>query len=283
MYVRFGSRSPLRLVLTLSAAVLASLAGCSSAVQTVSIPSFVPPQGLAHPPAGCKAHLVYASHGPSQEKLVALSFDDGPSPYTKPLFQTLARYHVPGTFFMIGERVAELMEIGGAALLRQMVDHGMELGNHSYNHPRDLPEEGEGASLQLELANREIDRASGFLPCLFRPPYGNLSPELVQRAKVLGMTTVKWDVDPEDWRHPGVATIRERVLSGVRPGAIVVMHDNVETQGQTVKALPGIIEGLESRGYHLVTVTTLLGDQFLLHQTHHIGRLNAPVGGSTGE
>ena len=120
-------------------------------------------------------------------------------------------------------------------------------------------------------------------PCLFRPPYGNLTPELVQRAKAVGLTTVKWDVDAEDWRHPGVSVIRERVLSGVQPGAIIVMHDNVETQGQTVQALPGIIEGLQARGYHLVTITQLLGDGFLEHRPpRHPGRLNAPVR-STGE
>lgn len=211
--------------------------------------------------------------------MVALSFDDSPSPDTEALFKTLLRYRVAGTFFMVGERVAELMESpGGAKLLRAMADHGMEIGNHSYNHPRDLPNEGEGASLQLELTSREIERASGFDPCLFRPPYGNLTPELVQRAKVLGMTTVKWDVDPEDWRHPGVSLIREAVLSGVKSGSIVVLHDNIETKGQTVQALPGIIEGLQARGYRLVTITQLLGDGFLEHRrARHPGRLNAPV------
>ncbi len=216
--------------------------------------------------------------------MVALSFDDGPSPETEGLFKALLRHHVPGTFFMVGERVAALMEHqSGARLLREMVDHGMELGNHSYNHPRDLPAEGEGASLQLELANREIERASGFDPCLFRPPYGNLTPELVQRAKVLGLSTVKWDLDAEDWRHPGVSAIRERVLANVVPGSIVVMHDNLETDGQTVEALPSIIDGLQARGYHLVTITQLLGDDFLAHPpTRHPGRLNTPVE-STGE
>ncbi len=261
-----------------------AIAGCGAGAKQAGLPFAPVGQGLAHPPVGCTRHLVYASHGPSSGKMVALSFDDGPSPYTERLFRTLLQYHVAGTFFMIGERVAELSEINGAKLLREMIDHGMEIGNHSYNHPRDLPDEGEGSSLQLELANREIERASGFTPCLFRPPYGNLSPELVQRAKVLGLTTVKWDVDPEDWRHPGVSVIRERVLSDARPGSIVVMHDNIETEGQTAEALPGIIEGLEARGFHLVTITQLLGDVFVLHQTHHHrGRLNAPVGGSAGE
>jgi peptidoglycan/xylan/chitin deacetylase (PgdA/CDA1 family) len=262
--------------------VAITIAGCGSGARPVPPP--VTAQGLAHPPVGCTRHLVFASHGPASGRMVALSFDDGPSPYTEALYRTLLRYHAAGTFFMIGERVAELMESpGGAGLLREMVDHGMEIGNHSYNHPRDLPEEGEGSSLQLELANREIERASGFDPCLFRPPYGNLSPELEQRAKVLGLTTVKWDVDPEDWRHPGVSAIRKAVLSGVTSGSIIVMHDNIETEGQTVQALPSIIEGLQARGYHLVTITQLLGDGFLEHRpVRHPGRLNAPVS-SKGE
>jgi len=262
--------------------VAVAIAGCGAGTNLANLP--VTASALAHPPKGCTRHLVYASHGPTSAKMVALSFDDGPSPETEGLFKTLLRYHVPGTFFMIGERVSALMEHrGGARLLREMVDHGMEIGNHSYNHPRDLPAEGEGASLQLELTNREIERASGFDPCLFRPPYGNLTPELVQRAKVLGLTTVKWDVDPEDWRHPGVSTIRERVLAGAMPGSIVVMHDNIETDGQTAKALPSIIEGLKARGYHLVTITQLLGDDFLEHRPpRHPGRLDSAVE-SSGE
>jgi peptidoglycan-N-acetylglucosamine deacetylase len=261
-----------------------TIAGCGGGgAKLANLP--VTERALAHPPQGCTRHLVYASHGGASGRMVALSFDDGPSPETEGLFRALLRNHVPGTFFMVGERVSALMEHrGGARLLREMVDHGMEIGNHSYNHPRDLPAEGEGASLQLELTNREIERASGgFDPCLFRPPYGNLTPELVQRAKVIGLTTVKWDVDPEDWRHPGVSTIRERVLANTMPGSIVVMHDNIETGGQTVKALPSIIDGLKARGYHLVTVTQLLGDNFLEHRPpRHLGRLDSAVE-SSGE
>jgi peptidoglycan-N-acetylglucosamine deacetylase len=274
----------LKLVPLLMLALLViAIAGCGGQGELRNLP--VGQRGLAHPPVGCTHHLVFANHAPANGRMVALSFDDGPSPYTERLFKTLLRYHVAGTFFLIGERVAELTEEShGAGLLREMVDHGMEIGNHSYNHPRDLPDEGEGASLQLELTSQEIERISGFEPCLFRPPYGNLTPELEQRAKVLGMTTVKWDVDAEDWRHPGVGAIRERVLADVQPGAIVVMHDNIETHGQTVEALPGIIKGLEARGYHLVTITQLLGDGFVLHRPpRRHGRLHAPVRGSEGE
>jgi peptidoglycan-N-acetylglucosamine deacetylase len=248
-----------------------AIAGCGGGNRPVAVGSG---------PLGCTHRLVFARNGSANGRMVALSFDDTPSPYTEGIFKTLLQYHVTGTFFVIGDQID-----GNTSLLHAMVDDGMELGNHSYNHPRDLPNEGEGASLQLELTNLEIERASGFEPCLFRPPYGNLTPELIQRAKVLGMTTVKWDVDPEDWRHPGVGVIRERVLSGVRPGAIVVMHDNIETHGQTVEALPGIIEGLEARGFRVVTITQLLSDSFVLSHPHpHRYRRSAePVRGSEGE
>ena len=188
--------------------------------------------------------------------MIALSFDDTPSPYTEAIYRTLLRYHIKATFFVIGERIP-----GRARLLRAMVDSGMELGNHSYTHPPGLATEGAGASRELAMTNVAIQQASGLRPCLFRPPYGVLTPDLVQRAKEAGLTTTKWSVDPADWTHPGVDLIRERVLAGARPGAIVVLHDNALTRGQTVAALPSIIEGLQARGLHLVTISRLLGDK----------------------
>jgi peptidoglycan-N-acetylglucosamine deacetylase len=204
----------------------------------------------------CTHHLVFARNGPPTGHMVAISFDDTPSPYTEEIFRTLLRYHAVATFFVVGKRID-----GNASLLREMVDGGMELGNHSYTHPRDLASEGERASGQLEAANAAIQHASGLRPCLFRPPYGVLTPDLVQRAKVLGLTTAKWTVDPADWTHPGVSTIRERVLAAVAPGAIVILHDNSETHGQTVQALPGILTGLQARGLQTATISQILGDR----------------------
>ena len=274
----------MRLALALSVCAFAlALAACGGSSEKTTGAPAVTAAALVHPPVGCTHHLVFADHGSEAGRMVALSFDDGPSPYTRPLYETLLRYGVPATFFMIGERVSALVERGEGALLREMIAHGMEIGNHSYNHPHDLPDEGEGASLQLELANREIERASGFTPCLFRPPYGNQTPELVQRAKVLGLVTTRWNVSAEDWQHPGVKTIEERVLSAVKPGAIVTLHDNIETEGQTVQALPAIIEGLKARGYRLVTITQILGEEFLASKpARRPPSLSAPIG-SSGE
>jgi peptidoglycan/xylan/chitin deacetylase (PgdA/CDA1 family) len=227
--------------------LMLAIAGCGGASS---------PLGVR--PIGCTHHLVFARNGSSTGRMVALSFDDTPGPYTERIFRTLLRYHDSATFFVIGNWID-----GHAPLLRAMLENGMELGNHSYTHPRDLATEAEGASHQLEMANAAIQRATGFRPCLFRPPYGVLTPNLVQRAKVAGLTTAKWKVDPLDWIHPGANLIRERVLAAVQPGAIVIMHDNIETRGQTLTALPGILDGLRARGLHTVTISQLLGDRLI--------------------
>jgi peptidoglycan/xylan/chitin deacetylase (PgdA/CDA1 family) len=206
---------------------------------------------------GCTHHLVFARNGSASGHMVALSFDDTPSRYTEEIFRTLLRYHASATFFVIGGRIG-----GKGQLLQEMVERGMELGNHSFSHPRDLATEAEGASRQLAMADAAIQHASGLRPCLFRPPYGVLTPDLVQRARVAGMTTAKWTVDPADWTHPGADLIRERVLAAAGPGAIVILHDNIETHGQTLQALPGILTGLQARGLQMVTISRLLGDKF---------------------
>ena len=258
------SAGPLGLLVPLLVVVLA---GCGGSSHTAAGGATAGSAAVVGPtpgstPVGCTHHLVYASHGSPEGRAVALSFDDTPSPYTEGIFRTLLHYHVHATFFVIGDRID-----GKAGLLREMVDDGMELGNHSYTHPRGLATEGVGASLELRAANAAIQRASGFRPCLFRPPYGALTPDLIQRAKEADLTTAKWIVDPADWTHPGVEAIRERVLAGAKPGAIVVMHDNIETRGQTVKALPGILEGLLARGYRMVTISQLLGDKVVWGRT----------------
>ena len=225
--------------------LVVAIAGCGSAGHPVA------KQKLLE----CTHHLVFASSGLTNGRMIALSFDDTPSSSTEAIYGILLHYHVKATFFVIGDRIP-----GRASLLRTMVDSGMELGNHSYTHPPTLATEGPGASTELTLTSAAIQQATGFRPCLFRPPYGVVTPDLVQRAKEADMTTTKWSIDSGDWTHPGVVLIRERVLGAARPGAIVVMHDNVLTRGQTAAALPGIIEGLQARGLHMVTVSQLLGD-----------------------
>ncbi len=202
---------------------------------------------------GCTRHGAgQVNHGP-RRKEVALTYDDGPSPYTRPLLATLDRLGVPATFFMIGQQVP-----GQGALLRRMLGHGHELANHSWNHAN-LGGGGPAASSQLARTNAAIRTATGFTPCVFRPPYGSTSGDLVARANALGLTSVIWSADPLDWRTPGTGAIVGRVLGQTGPGGIILGHDGGGNRTQSLAAAPQIISGLRARGYRFVTVSRLLG------------------------
>ena len=195
------------------------------------------------------------THGPRSRPVVALSFDDGPSAaYTPAILSILDRLHASATFFEEGRHVA-----GNEALMRQILADGDEIGNHTFDHPK-YPGYGELAS-----TNSRIRAATGFTPCLFRPPYGLLDAKVESAARRARLQTVLWDVDSYDDKHPGAAAIRARVLSLVQPGSIVLMHDGGH-HPQTVQALPGVIRGLRARGFGFATITELAGGRFVFRQ-----------------
>jgi peptidoglycan-N-acetylglucosamine deacetylase len=201
-------------------------------------------------PVGCTDGPTPVFHGSRGRKRVALSFDDGPSAYTPKILRILNREHAKATFFEIGAQVP-----GFAASARTVIDSGDEIGNHSMHH------EARPGSASMRETSRRIERATGFQPCLFRPPGGSFDSREVSDARGLGMSTVVWDVDPRDWSMPGAGAIYSRVVSAVRPGSIVVMHDGGGNRSQTVAALPQIIHTLHGRGYRMVTVTRLLNER----------------------
>jgi peptidoglycan/xylan/chitin deacetylase (PgdA/CDA1 family) len=210
------------------------------------------PVGTAREPSGCMSRpgeVVDGGAGTGRE--VALTFDDGPSTtQTAAILATLDRFHVKATFFELGRHVQ-----GREALMNQILASGDEIGNHSYHHPVD-PGYGE-----LAATNRRIREATGFEPCLFRPPYGLITPKVSSAARRAGLEMVLWSLDSEDDHHPGVAAIRATTLAGAGPGSIILMHDGGH-HPQTVRALPSVIRGLRARGLRMVTVTALLGQSF---------------------
>jgi peptidoglycan/xylan/chitin deacetylase (PgdA/CDA1 family) len=204
------------------------------------------PVGCTSPPSGV------ASRGAGAGRAIALSFDDGPSSTQTPaILAILDRLHARATFFEEGRHVA-----GREALMRHLIASGDEIGNHSYDHPR-YPGYGELAS-----TDRLIRAATGFEPCLFRPPYGLIDAKVAAAARRNRLETVLWSLDSGDDHHPGVAAIRATVLGGAEPGSIVLMHDGGH-HPQTVRALPSVVRGLRARGFRLVTVTELLGGRTL--------------------
>ena len=203
---------------------------------------------------GCRrTGPAFRTNGSRRRKLVALTFDDGPARITARFLALLERRHIPATFFVLGHNVA-----GHGALLRRMLRDGDEIGNHSFNHPA-LSGGGPAAYRQIAATSAAIKRATGFLPCSFRPPYGASSRRLVNEALGLHLSTVTWDVDPRDWSLPGPGVIAARVVGAARPGSIVVMHDGGGPRAETVNALPLIIARLQRRGYHFVSISQMFG------------------------
>ena len=200
---------------------------------------------------GCHAAgASYRLAGSRAHRVVALTFDDGPSAYTSRVLAILRRFGIHGTFFIIGEQVR-----GNEGLLRRELAAGNAIGNHTFTHAN----VSGGGIRQMLSTQGAIRRATGYTPCLFRAPYGAVSGLLMRQARGLGMNTIQWSVDPRDWSRPGTGAIYSRIVSATRPGAIILMHDGGGPRGETVAALPRVISTLRARGYRFATLPQLLG------------------------
>lgn len=203
-------------------------------------------------PSGCKVN------GPTQiregrgKKQIALTFDDGPGPYTQQVVDILKKSAVTATFFLVGEWISSRK-----SLVQEMFTSGFELGNHSWSHPS-LAGGGSAARNQLTKTQAEIKSVTGFTPCVMRPPYGSTSSALVSVVKSLGLVSVLWLDDPRDWSRPGVANITS-IATKVKEGRFIVLHDGGGSRQQTVAALPTIIDSFKKRGYKFVTVSQMMG------------------------
>lgn len=217
--------------------------------------------------AGCVASgPSEVFHGSTSRHELALTFDDGPwdSPPTMDFVSLLAREHVPATFFEIGEQIPVYDADGSVE--RAMLDHGDIIGDHTWTHPNMTLLTATAQRRELSLTIDAIRKRTGFTPCLWRPPYGDVNPELVALARSMGLLTIMWDVDPQDWTSPGTAEIYQRVTSAAHNGAIVIQHFGGGPRWQTLAALPSEISTLRHRGYRFVTVAQLLGLKLVYHR-----------------
>jgi peptidoglycan/xylan/chitin deacetylase (PgdA/CDA1 family) len=194
------------------------------------------------------------SGGPEGNE-VALTFDDGPGPYTQQLVGVLNRFHVHATFFAIGKE-EQYFSAGTLAELRS----GDAIGDHTETHPMMAALSKRDQYLQLTEQIAHIEVLGGSRPRLFRPPYGSFDATTLMLAHQLHLLLVLWSTDTRDYTMPGVQAIQTRALEGARPGAIILMHDAGGDRSQTIAALPRIIRGLRKRGLEPVTVARLMLD-----------------------
>jgi peptidoglycan/xylan/chitin deacetylase (PgdA/CDA1 family) len=178
--------------------------------------------------------------------MIALTFDDGPSPeYTPEILKALSANDAKATFFVLGSQAEQHPDI-----LKQIAESGNEIGNHSYSH-LDLTKLEEPALDYQVLTTQEIvKRETGKVPVLLRPPYGSFN----EAVKKFGMPIILWSIDTLDWQSKNPDVIHNRVLSNVKDGDIIIMHDIYKSSAEAVSR---IIPELKRKGYQLVTVSEL--------------------------
>ena len=191
----------------------------------------------------------------AQHREMALTFDDGPGPYTLRLLHVLRRMHTPATFFEVG--VGEQYFHAGTSAIVKL---GYPIGDHTWSHPDMAGLSRVQQQAELLQQAHVIERYGAPFPRMFRPPDGDWNATTLQLLRKEHMLMVLWSLDTDDWQLPGVHTIVQRVLSGAKPGVIVLMHDAGGNRSETIAALPMVIRGLRRRGFKLVTVPQLLLD-----------------------
>ena len=205
---------------------------------------------------------IFFLQGPTDQKRIALTFDDGPDPrFSNDVLDVLKQYNVPATFFVLGSKAVANPEI-----VKRMQNEGHVIGNHTYAHPN-LVEEADLETLEREVTRTEdaLNEIIGYRTKLFRPPFGFLYNELVEKLGNMNYYVIAWSVDSLDWQEDPPEVITSKVVDNIHPGAIILMHDGAESSGDrtnTILSLQQIIPILQEQGYEFVTVPDLLNIPF---------------------
>lgn len=211
------------------------------------------------PPAGAK---IGYSQVNITEKVVAMTFDDGPHPTLTPkLLDILKARNIKCTFFVIGRSAKTYPNI-----IRRMIAEGHEVANHTWTHASLTSRSDAQIRTELQQSEDALVAAANYRPHLIRPPYGAINTRIKQLMfSEFGYSTIMWSVDPQDWRRPGVSVVTSRLVNGAHPGAIMLAHD---IHPPTIEAMPAMFDQLLAKGYQFVTVSQLL----------NMEKANMPVG-----
>ena len=219
------------------------------------------PSPAQHPPAvPVTPRVAETPRGPQitynsvyvEEPYIAITFDDGPhATLTPKLLDMLAARRIKATFFVVGQCVADLPEI-----VKRAAREGHEIASHSWSHPNLGKMSDEAVRSQLQRTDDAIKAAIGVRPTVMRPPYGSITPR--QKSWIhdeFGYKTIIWDVDPFDWKRPGVNVVRDRIVNQTKPGSIILVHD---IHPASVEAMPSTFDQLLAKGFKFATVSELL-------------------------
>lgn len=201
---------------------------------------------------------IIIKKGNDQDKVVALTFDDGPDKdFTPQVLDILKKNDVKATFFVVGENVGWNPEI-----LKREYEEGHEIGNHTFTHINVSKRGYDDIYKEIDETQQAVKKIIGVEPKLFRPPYRAISKEMCNIVKEKDMNIVLWsNLDPRDWSNPGVYYIVDTITSKVQNGTIILLHDynNLRnTKSQTIQALEIVIPKLKEMGYRFVTISELI-------------------------
>jgi len=196
-----------------------------------------------------KALPIYSVE--TQEKKIAISFDAAwGDEFTDDILKTLEEYNVKTTFFLVGFWVDKYPD-----WVKAFYEQGHEIGNHSSTHPHMSQLSKEQIQKELQNTGDKIEAITGVAPTVFRPPFGDYNNLLIETAKELGYHTIQWDVDSLDWKEMGVTPVVDRVTRNVKPGSIVLFHNNAK---YVAEFLPLVLQRLQEQGYEIVPVSELI-------------------------
>lgn len=204
------------------------------AVQTASTPREIP--------------IYYVE---TDKKQVALSFDAAwGNEQTDDLLKILDKYKVKATFFLVGDWVDKYPES-----VKEIASKGHDIGNHSDTHPHMTQMSTSDMTGQIQSCNEKIKKITGKTPTLFRAPYGDYNNDVVKSVNGCNMYCVQWDVDSLDWKDPTPEQITQNVVSKLKDGSIILMHNGAKN---TPEALPMVIEGIKEKGYEIMPISKIL-------------------------
>lgn len=196
----------------------------------------------------------------TKEKIVAITFDDGPHPvFTPQILDILAKYNAKATFFVAGNKVKRF-----PAILKRQAKEGHEIANHTYNHIYNKNITAAKLTSELKQTDEVIKQITGYKPTLYRPVGGLHNDLIINTAIQNGKLVIlwSWHQDPQDWRSPAASKISRHITKGVKPGNIILLHDwngsEFSQTSQTVEALESIMSHLKNKGYKCVTVSEML-------------------------
>ena len=205
------------------------------------------------------------------EKLIALTFDDGPSRHTRRILEALEEHGGQATFFVLGSRVWNYREV-----VKSIIEQGSEVAGHSWHHLDFTLLDEQEVKDQIIYTDNAISNITGIpTPPFIRAPFGHFNESVMRTAKEHGVALIQWSVDTLDWRHRNADFIFEYIMQNAGNGSIILAHDLYESTAAAMeRAIPALIE----QGYRLVTVSYLLGEtvpgRVYYSETRSIGLVN---------